>query len=128
MGLIELAQGHWKAFTSNETTGFGVSITLSVPAGQGSQSITIGGLHTTHHLNVDTMGNITNGKNAHISISEDLLTGYPVRNANGKVDLKNHRVSVANSTGVSQTYLIKEAWPDETVALIVITLGDRANA
>lgn len=128
MGLVALAQAHWKAFSSNQTTGFGVSITLAVPVGQGSQSITIGGLHTVHHLNVDTMGNITNAKNAYIGISEDLLTGYPVRNVNGKIDLKNHRISVANSTGISQLYFIKEAWPDETVGLIVINLGDRVNA
>ncbi len=84
----------------------------------------ITGLHTKHHLGVDSDGVQINSKNSHISFSEENIQNYPVRNQNGEVSLKNHRVSVKDSTGILKEYVIQEWFPDETIGLIVCILGD----
>jgi hypothetical protein len=68
-----------------------------------------------------------NTKNAHIAISEKFLSdaSYPYRNLSGEVSLKNHRIAVADSTGLVKNYVIREIFPDETIGLIVCILGDR---
>jgi len=121
MGLIAQAKADWQAITSN-TSEWGVTMTLTAPTGE---TATINGLHTKHHLGIDMeTGRPVNTKNAHVSFSEKLLTdaGYPVRNAQGEVSLKGHKVTVADSTGANMTYVIKEWFPDETIGVIVCIL------
>lgn len=122
MSLLDTAKASIKRITT-DTNGFGVSMVLIAPSGA---TVTIAGLHTKHHINVDTDGNPVNSKNAHVSISEEVLTalGYPVRNADREVNLKGHRVNVADSTGMVKNYVIQEWFPDESVGLIVCILGD----
>jgi hypothetical protein len=122
MGLIDQAKSDIARFTSN-TDEFGVSISFTSPA---SDTATVVGLATKHHLTISTEGTPVNGKNAHISVSESKLidAGYPVRNGNGEVDLKRHRVSWKDSTGNVRNYVINQWFPDETIGLIVCILGD----
>lgn len=122
MSLLDTAKASIKRITT-DTNGFGVSMVLIAPSGA---TATVAGLHTKHHINVDTDGATVNSKNAHVSISEEVLTalGYPVRNADREVNLKGHRVNVADSTGVVKNYVIQEWFPDESVGLIVCILGD----
>jgi len=70
-----------------------------------------------------------NVKNAHISFSEALLTdvSYPVRNINGEVQLRGHKITTKDSTGVDKNYIITENFPDETIGMIVCILGDYAD-
>lgn len=84
------------------------------------------GYHTKHWINFDTDGNSVNSKNAHICLDEEKLTllGYPVRNSDKEVSLKNHRVSVKDSSDEVKEYVIKEWFPNETLGLIVCILGD----
>lgn len=119
MGLIEQAKSDIARFTSNDRE-FGIELILTAPDGE---TATINGLHTKHHLSVDTDGNIVNAKNAHIAFSETILEGYPLR-INGEVNLNNHRISAKDSTGVLKHYKIKQWFPDETVGLIVCILQD----
>lgn len=86
-------------------------------------TITTKGLHSKHHLNVDGEGNVVSSKTAYVSVSEENMTGYPLR-TNGEVDLKGHRVSVKDSTGSTFEYRIIDWYPDETVGLIVCILQD----
>lgn len=124
MGLIDQAKKDIKDITSN-TDEWGVSITFTAPTGE---IATVNGLHSKHHMNIDTEGNMISGKNAHISVSEALLTAknYPVRKA-GEVNLKNHKVSVKDSTGISKNYVIREWFPDETIGLITCILGSHGT-
>lgn len=126
MGLIAQAKADWQAITSN-TDEWGVSMTLLAPT---SETATIKGLHTKHHLGIDTEGRPVNTKNAHVSFSEKLLTdaGYPVRNAAGEVYLKDHRVTVKDSTGNDAIYVIRQWFPDETIGVIVCILDDYASS
>ena len=123
MGLIDTINKDILKITTNLNE-FGVEMTLTTPDDLISELIT--GLHTKHHLAIDTDGNQVNSKNAHISFSESQLTAlsYPLRNANGEVDLKDHKVTVKDSTGLDKNYVIREWFPDETIGIIVCILGD----
>ena len=122
MSLIAQAKADIEQITYNQNE-FGVLITFTAPD---DSTATVAGLHTKHHLGLDTDGNPVNSKNAHISFSEKNLTdeGYVVRDANSEVSLIGHRVSVNDSTGSPKEYIIRETLPDETIGLIVCILGD----
>lgn len=105
---------------------FGVSITFTAPTGE---TATVVGTASKHFMNFDfDTGKNTNSQNAHVTVSEALLTAedYPVRNPAGNVNMKKHRVSYIDSTGVSGSYEITEQFPDQAVGLIVFILGGRA--
>lgn len=121
MGLIDRIKADAKRFSS-DANGFGINISFTAPS---AETATIVGLATKHHLSVGTDGLPVNSKNAHISFSEDLLTAasYPVRTS-GEVNLKGHKVSWIDSTGVAKNYVIEQWFPDETVGFIVCILGD----
>jgi hypothetical protein len=118
-----------RAITTNVDSGFAVSMTFTNPSV--TQTATIAGLHTKHNLSVDTDGTRVNTKNTHISFSEAELNaaGYTTRPAGdtGPVNLYKHKVEVKDSTGVNKTYQVDEAYPDETLGLIVCILGDYAD-
>lgn len=122
VGLIDQAKADIKQITGNSDE-FGIELLFEAPT---SETATVIGLHTKHHLGVDTDGNRVNSKNAHISISEELLTelNYPVRDSSGEVNLKNHKVTAKDSTGNPATYVIREWYPNETIGLITCILGD----
>lgn len=122
MGLIEQARQDIADITQN-LNDFGIQMVLTAPD---ATTATVTGLHTRHHLGVDTDGNMVNSRNVHVSISEAALiaSGYTYRNADNEVDLKNHRVTAADSSGEDRHYKITQWHQDETVGLIVIILGD----
>jgi hypothetical protein len=122
VGLIEQIKKDVEQITSNSND-WAVSISFVAPKGE---MATINGLHTKHHLGVDTDGNMVNSKKAHVSFSEKFLTdaGYPVRNAKQEVDLKGHLVSVKDSTGIVKQYVMLSWFPDETIGLIACILED----
>jgi len=105
--------------------GFEEDIVLTHPSGAPFLDIT--GIHSKHWINFDTNGSQVNSKNAHVLISEKVLIDleYPVRNSKtGNIDLKNHRITVKDSTLIEKEYIINECWPSETFGLIVCILGD----
>lgn len=123
MGLLDIIKEDIEAITS-DGDGFARSITMTAPT---LETVTFNGLHSKHHLGFDSeSGRDVNTKNAHIAVSEKFLTdaNYPVRNAAGEVDLKNHKVRVEDSTGVEWTYKVEQWFPDETIGLIVCILGN----
>jgi hypothetical protein len=122
MGMIETAQADIKRIRT-DPNGFTKSIFFRAPT---SETATIFGMHAAIHMGTDTDGQVVNAKKAHVSISESALTdlGYPTRNAAQEVDLKDHRVSVTDSTGITKEYIISETFPDEAVGLIVCFLKD----
>lgn len=119
--IKDLAKKDWQRFTS-DPKGHGESMTLIAPT---SETLIITGLHTRHNLDVSTDGRAVNSMNAHISISEKLLTdaAYPHRNDDDIVDFKGHKAIAKDSRGTEITYMIREWWPDETVGMIVCKLG-----
>lgn len=104
--------------------GFEENIVLQTPDGNTTLQTT--GWNTKHWIKFVTDGLDVNAKNAHICLSETDLTskGYPVRNSEQEVFLRNHRVDVVDSSGVSKLYVINEWFPNETLGLIVCILGD----
>lgn len=122
MSLLDQIRLDIEQITSNDQE-FAVSATFTDLSG-GTATINV--IHSKHHMAQDTQGIRVNSKNAHISFAENNLTadGYTVRNAAGEVAMINHRVTVKDSTGIDKDYVIREAYPDEMVGLIVCILGD----
>lgn len=92
----------------------------------GSLSVVVSGMHSKIHMTTDTEGNTINTKRPHISVVESALNdlGYSTRNANNECNLKDDKVYVIDSTGVTCQYVIAEPFPDETLGLIVCFLRD----
>lgn len=122
MNLYDQAKKDIEKITANQNE-WAVEITLTAPS---SEKAIITGLHTKHHLGVDTDGNAVNSKKAHISFSEKYLTdvNYPVRDANGEVSLSGHKISVKDSTGTAKKYIMQSWFPDETIGLITCIIQD----
>lgn len=122
MGLREQAKADIESITSN-LNDWAIEMTFVAPT---AETATIKGIHSKHHLGVDTDGNMVNSKKAHVSFSEKFLTdvSYPVRNAKGEVDLTGHKVTVKDSTGIAKDYIMKSYFPNETIGLITCILED----
>lgn len=125
MGIIAQAQKDIAQITG-DLNAFGVQMTMTSP--DGSQSATFTGLHTKHHLGVDTDGNKINSRTVSMAFSEGNLMGangnYPLRDSNGEVNLKQHLVTAADSTGNTKKYMVQSFMPDETVGFIIVILED----
>jgi hypothetical protein len=104
--------------------GFEENIILE--SADGLTTLATTGFVTKHWINFDTDGLAVNSKNAHITLDEDVLitANYPVRNSDLEVDLRRHKVSTPDSTGINKSYIIIEWFPNETLGLIVCILGD----
>jgi hypothetical protein len=122
MGLLDIARKDIALITS-DLSGFGESVALENPQ---TQEIEITGLHSKHHLGIDTDGARVNSKNAHISFSEQNVidAGLTIRNNSGEVNLKGWKVRCKDSTGYVKLYVIREWFPSETTGLIVCILDD----
>lgn len=124
MGLMTSIRDSIALLTS-DNEGFGVNILLESPTGETAE---IKGLHSKHHLAVDGNGNRVNSKNAHITFSESVLIAanpvYIIRDAQGNVNLKKHKVTVQDSTGNDCTYVMSQWFPNESTGTIICTLSD----
>lgn len=135
--VLERARNDVKRIISNSDE-FAVLMTFKTPSAgvfdytfdytfNSSQMFTLKGLHTKHHLAVNTeTGERVNTKTASVTVSERFFVdiGYPIRNAQNEVDLQNHQVAVKDSTGKICTYIIHQWFPDETLDCIVCILHD----
>jgi len=122
MGLFEQAKQDIQQITSN-TDEWGIDLEFIAPNGTIANIV---GIHTKHHLGIDTDGNRVNTKNVSISFSEQLLVdvNYPLRDANNNVNLAGHKLRAIDSTGVLNTYIINQWFPDESIGLIVCILNE----
>jgi hypothetical protein len=121
MGLIDQIRLDVQRITSN-INDFPIEINMIAPTGE---TAILTGIHTKHHLGVDTEGNAINSKKSSVAFSESLLLApYPVRNINGEVDMRNHRVNAKDSTGIEKQYIVQQWFPDETIGLLVLILED----
>lgn len=122
LSILQRAKRDSERITSNKN-GFAVEITFTTPD---DVSLTISGLHSKTHLDVDGMGVITSSKKAHISVSEKFLTdnNYPVRNDKGEVYLVDHRIDVKDSTDIIKNYVVLTTFPDERLGFITCLLED----
>ena len=119
--LLDRARKDMQKITNKE---FSVQLTFTANTGE---TAAVRGLASKHHLGINPeTGAIVNVKNTHVSVAEaDLVAeSYPVRNANKDVAMYNHLVTYTDSAGNEFTYRVNDAMPDETLGIIVLTLGD----
>lgn len=123
MSLKDRAKQDIERITSNVNE-WAQAMTFHAPTGE---TVEITGLHTRHHLGVDPqLQKWANVPNAHVSVSEQALidADYPYNNANGNVDMKDHRVTVIDSAGLAREYKVDQWFPNKTIGLITCLLGD----
>lgn len=122
MGLLEQAASDLHSIFGS-TGEFSKAMVLITPA---KEEISIIGLHTKHHLGVDTEGDTMESRTAHASFTEKQVTdqGKSIRNLKGDVDLAGWLVRVKDSTGTEVTYAVQKKFPDETFGLITCILED----
>lgn len=91
-----------------------------------SETASIKGWTTKHHLAFDVDGNPINSKTVHVTFSEQDLTAlnYPVRNSNSEVEMINHLVTVKDSTQNPTQFKVAQYFPDERLGLITLILND----
>lgn len=125
MGLMEQIQADILAITTNSDD-FGVA--LEFTSIDGSTTVTVNGIASSHHLRIDFDGAPVAGRNVSISVAEAALVAvdFPTRNAGGDIKLRNCTVKWTDATGTEKTYLIDNAHPDDTLGLIVCILKDKA--
>lgn len=77
-----------------------------------------------HHLAFDTDGQKLNSEQAHITISEEILTdaGYPVRIGND-VSMIDSIIKYTDSSNVEGSYKVNENFPDEVLGLITLIIS-----
>lgn len=125
MGLYEDSIEDAKNILNDADTGFAVSILLTAP---NSQTATVNGLHTKHHLNIDTDGRQVSGKNSSIAVSEAQILeanpNFPTRDARGEANMKNVKVRVKDSTGSVCLYIINIVFSDDALGIFTCILGD----
>ena len=121
MNIAARAIRDTQRFTA-DANGFGISIDLIAPT---SETITVIGYTTKHHLKYDAdTGAQISSKVASVAISEGVLDGYPVRDANSNVSMLDHRVTFLDSDGNTNNFIVVDSYPDEKVGLIILILGD----
>jgi hypothetical protein len=107
----------------------GYQIPITFTTKDKSKTVTINGWAVKVVNFFDTDGNQVNTKKVQCTIDELALInkGYPVRsNKKGieEVDLIDHYVDFADSTGVIKNYKVRENLPDENLGLITLWCGD----
>tara|TARA_R110002051_G_C8383178_1_gene445484 strand:- start:104 stop:478 length:375 start_codon:yes stop_codon:yes gene_type:complete len=122
MNLTERAIKDTKQITSNGND-WGVSAVFVAPT---AETATVNVIHVKHNTGFDLDGMRVNSKIASIAVSEGVLidAAYPTRDSSDEATLKNHRVSISDSTNNVKEYLVSENYPDEKLGLIVLILVD----
>ena len=90
------------------------------------ENIIVDGIVSKHNLSIDPdTGVPVNSSNAHITISEQVLNdaGIVTRDVNKKVIVKGMKISFADASGLSFTYMIDEAFTSDTLGVIVCIVG-----
>ena len=123
--LLSLARSHTK--TILESGGFETDVTFTTPPGATTiETATVKCLAIKHHTSIDSDGVPVSSQHAHVTVHEESLTdkNYTTRNASGKIDLKNHIIDFADSSGVSRKYIVDDVLPDNTLGCIPLILGN----
>lgn len=120
MSLHDRARIDTQRITSR-LSDFGVNCEFLNPL---AETCVIACLTSVHHTGFTADGERVNTKQATLSVSMDLLeeNNYTYRDSNGFVTFKNHKVVVYNLP-----YVVREWFPDETVRIITLILGNATN-
>lgn len=118
-----LAQARLDAQRFTEAGGFEDDIIITTK--DGSLTKTVKGRASGIWLKYDEEGNVINTANNRVAIHENTLLAqaYPVRNADGQVALKDHKILVNDQTGTQRSFTVTEQFPNATTGLIMLQLG-----
>lgn len=123
--ILDMARADLKQFLS--TGGFEVDITLESPS-PSPVIVVVKGYANRINVDIDSDGQVMSSMRAHADIFESAITDadptYPIRDSSNKVNMKGHKLTYTDTTGVSETYQITESHPDEQLGHITFMLGE----
>lgn len=127
MNILQKAKADWRKLSQSA---FDLELTFTNPDGE---TATIKGIGTRHSLSMDTDGMPVNMPNNHVTFCEELIqeanADYIIREPGSEeVKMTGHRVAFADSTGTVQEHIIKQAWPDQTVGMVVCILENEEDS
>ncbi len=120
--ILQAARNDSKSYV--KAGGFESQITLSTK--DGITAVNIKGFHANRNIVFDPdEGNTVSAQQAHITIDEVDLddSNYPYRNANGDLNILNHRVTVNDSSGSPVNYSVMTQHHDRSLGLIMVLLS-----
>lgn len=123
MGIVDNARRDVGHFLTDSGKGFAIDVTLD----DGTETADIQATATKHHLKTDQEGLPANSRVASVTVHLDHIANtnasYSVRNDKGEIDFLRHLVTFLDSHGESETYVVREQFPDEYLGLVVLKLG-----
>jgi hypothetical protein len=121
--LLQHARGLAAAIATSG--GFTVTATLSTPDNATTLAITGLGTGTWMVFEDQRQNKPVNSRSNSFDIPEAQLiaAAYPYKNANGKIDLRKHKVIVTDNNGLQGTFTITEDHYNATLGLVVVILG-----
>lgn len=127
MSILAKARADWRKLSQSA---FDLELTFNNNQGQ---TAVIKGIGTRHSLSMDTDGMAVNQPNNHVSFCEALIQEtnplYVIRQPGSEeVQMTGHRVSFEDSTGTVHEHIIKQAWPDQTVGVVVCILENEEDS
>ena len=125
MGLMDDAKQFAQTIT-NDLGDFAVPLSFRAPTGE---TASINGIYADITMVYDENGQPMNGKQTHVSISEQFLIdlGYPTRNTDGFASFVGHLVTINYADGSSRVYSVDDVRPDYTINLFILFLSEYAD-
>lgn len=123
MGILDFIKRDARRIVTNVNDFAEETVTFIAPTGEIAN---VQALHTKHHLGYDLQtAQEINTMKGHVCVSEQSLIdlNYPVRDSQGRVSLKNHKVIATDANGVEWTYIVNEFFPNDKVGVISVILG-----
>lgn len=121
--LLQHARGLAAAIATSG--GFTVTAMLSTPDNATSLAVTGLGTGTWMVFEDVRQNKPVNSRSNSFDIPEAQLiaAGYPYKNGRGKIDLRNHNVTVTDNGGMQGVFPITEDHYNATLGLVVVILG-----
>lgn len=121
--LLQHARGLAAAIAT--TGGFTVTATLSTPDSATSLEVTGLGTGTWMVFEDLRQNKAVNSRSNSFDIPEAQLIAatYPYKNANGKIDLRKHKITVTDTEGMQGVFVVNEDHYNATLGLVVMILG-----
>jgi hypothetical protein len=125
MSLTERSRKDMQTITS-KATDFAVPATFTDLAGEIAE---VNVLHTKHNTAYTPEGVETNVRISSIAVANEKIEEanliYSYTNAKNDVTYLGHSVTVADASGITRSYVVRENYPDETLGMTVLILAQK---
>ena len=126
MGLVAQMQSDAKQILT-DLKGFAVNVTFTTPSSYDPQvTKTCPAVAIKHNTGMNEFGAAISSKTSRITVYESALIdlGYPTRDSNNKLALKDHKINFVDASGLVYYGVIRNNNPDDMIGYIRCDIGD----